>query len=123
MVDQRFLQRVRSVEAREREGLPGAGHGHVVEPAGSVRVLVGIVPVPAAVKHGDVVELQSLGAVRGQQQEPVLAPADVAAPGRQPFDHVIHRHLAAPGLQRVLVDGQSQQVVPGVGRPGFGPLP
>ena len=113
MAAQRLLQPVRSAEAREREGLPGACHGHVVEPARCVRVLIASHALPAAVQHGHVVELQSLGAVRGQQQEPVLAPADVAAPVRQPFDDVIHRHLTAAGLQRVLVDGLAQQVVPG----------
>ena len=67
MVDQRILYPVRSVEARQCQGLSGAGHGDVVEPARSVWVLVGIAAVPAAVQHGDVVELQPLSSVRGQQ--------------------------------------------------------
>ena len=53
----------------------------------------------------------------------MLAPADFPAPFRQPFDDVVHRHLGAAGLQRVLVDGLAQQVVPGAGRAGLGPPP
>ena len=61
------------------------------------------------------IELQPLGAVRGQQQKPTLAPANVTPPFGQPLDEVTHRGFPAAGFQRVLVNGLAQQVVPGAG--------
>ena len=84
--------------------LPGAGHGHVVEPARRVGVFVLAESVPATIEHHHMIELQSLGAVRGHQQESALAAAHVPSPLCQPLDEVLHRHLRfAAGLQRVLV--------------------
>ena len=62
------------------------------------------------------IELQTLGAVRGQQQKPALAPANVPAPFGQPLDEVARRGFPAAGFKRVLVDGLAQQVVPWAGR-------
>ena len=57
---------VRHHEAREGQGLPGAGHGHVIEPARGVQVFVLVDAVPASIEHRHVIELQSLGAVCGR---------------------------------------------------------
>ena len=76
---------------------------------------------PTAVQHGHVIELQSLGAVGGQQQEPALTPAYVPSPLGQPFDEVAHRRFTAAGFQCVFVDGLPQELVPRTGRMRFGP--
>ena len=51
-----------------------------------VGVLVAVDSIPASVEDDHVVELQALGSVRCQQQQPVLAARDVAGPLGQPFD-------------------------------------
>ena len=116
-----ILERMRRVEMRKREGLPRTRHGHVVESARVRRVFVSPDAIPAAIKDGDMVELQPLGTVAGQQQKSVLAPAYLATPLGQPFDHVVHRHVAAAGLQGVLFDGLPQQVVPATRRAFLNP--
>ena len=102
---QRVEQRVRSVELSQCQGLPGARHRHIIEPAWRILILVAPGPVPTAVQHCDMVEFQPLGAVAGQQQKPLLAPADVPAPFRQPFDEMADRRLRAAGFQGVLPYG------------------
>ena len=59
------------------------------------------------------VELQALGAMGGQQQQPSLAAAHIPSPFGQPFDEVVHRCFRATGLQLVLSYGFSQQLDPG----------
>ncbi len=61
---QRVLQSMRTLKAGKRESVPGTGHGNVVQAARLAGVLALSQPAPAAVQHGDMVELQSLGAVR-----------------------------------------------------------
>ena len=121
MPGQRIMEPVTSMEPRQRQGLPGAGHGHVVEPPRVVRALTGSDAVPAPVKHSDVVELEPLGPVAGQQQQAVLAAADVPPPLRQPFDEMIDRRFPSAGFQLVLSDGLPQQIVPGIGGTCLGP--
>jgi len=57
-------------------------------------VLASAEAVPAAVEDDHVVELQPLGPVRGQQQQPVLASAGVAAPLGQPLDEWCRRRIS-----------------------------
>ena len=109
------MKAVRFLEAHERKGLPGARHRDVVQPARIVWILAMSGAVPAAVQCGHMIELQTLCAVRGQQQKAALAPANVTPPFGQPLDEVAHRGFPAAGFQRVLVDGLAQQVVPRAG--------
>ena len=113
---------MRLLETRQRECLPGAGHRHVVEPARRVLILALSDAIPATVEYGDMVELQPLGSVPAQQQQPVLTPAYLPAPLRQPLDDMIDRHVSAARLQPVLLDRLPQEVVPGIVRPRFDPV-
>ena len=103
------------VEPREHQRLAGARHGHVVQPARRIPVFVASDAIPAAVQHCNVIEFQSLGAMRCQQQESTLATAHLPAPLRQPFDEVIDRRFPASAFQRVFLYGLAQQVAPGAG--------
>ena len=109
-------------ETRQRQGFPCPGHGHVVQPPRRVGILIAADVFPTAVQHGHMVELESLGAVGGQQQEPALPPAYVASPLGQPFDEVAHRRFRAAALQSVFFDGLPQELVPGTGRVRFRPI-
>ena len=63
--------------------MPGAGHGDVVEAAGSIWVFA-FAGLPFAVKHEDVVEFEALGAVGGEQEQAILPLAAGLAPFVQP---------------------------------------
>ena len=60
------------------------------------------------------VELETLGTMRREQEQAVLLPAQVAPPFRQPFDEVLRQRLARAGLLRELGAGvlQRQPAVP-----------
>ena len=68
------------IEARERQGLPGARHGHIVQTAWRVPVFAASNAVPPAVEHGHMVEFQPLGAMGGRQQEAALATTHLPPP-------------------------------------------
>ena len=92
-------------ESYQRQRLPGARHGDVIETAWRVRVIAASRPVPAAVQHDDVIELQPLGAVGGQQEQSVLAPPDFPSPLGQPLDEVSGRRFPIADFQSVLIYG------------------
>ena len=96
-------------ESHQRQRLSGARHGDVIETAWRVRVLVDSRPLPAAVQHDDVIELQPLGTVRGHQQQTALAATDFPSPLGQPLDETSSRRFFAAGFQGVLVYGFPQQ--------------
>ena len=98
--------------SHQRQRLPGARHGDVIEAARRVRVLVASRPAPAAVQHDDVIELQPLGAVRGHQQQTALAATNLPSPLGQPLDETSSRSFFAAGFQGVLVYGFPQQFDP-----------
>ena len=78
---------------------------------------------PATVQHDHMVELQSFGAMGGEQQQSSLATTYIPAPFGQPLDEVIYRSFPATSLQLMLFDSLPQQVVPRIGGTRFNPIP
>ena len=69
------------------------------------------------------VELQALGAVRGQKQQSALPAAHLPPPLRQPFEEVGLGHLRAAGFQGEFIGGFLQQFEPRAGGLLGQPLP
>ena len=111
---QSTLNGVRAGESGQRECLSGPCHGNVVQSSRGVLVLALANAVPASVQHHDMVELQSLGAMGGQQQKATLAATRFPAPFGQPFNEMVYWHLRATGLYRVVRHGLLQEFGPRV---------
>ena len=85
---------------------------NVVQSSRGVLVLALTYAVPTSVQHHDMVELQTLGAMGGQQQKATLSATCFPAPIGHPFNEMVYRHLRAAGLYRVVRAGLLQEFGP-----------
>ena len=81
---QHVLPATWTLYAREGQRATGAGHGHVEQPPRRVHILSSAGTVPPAGEDDDVIELQALGLVSGQQQ-PVLPAVRIPSPLGKPL--------------------------------------
>jgi len=68
--------------------LAGARHRDVVQPTRGIGVAGGIALVPVAVEHDHMIELESFGAVRSEQQQSGLPTTRFAGPFGEPVEKV-----------------------------------
>jgi hypothetical protein len=121
---------VDAIEARQQQGQPGARHRHVVQAA--IGIAVARRPgdrclPPAAVEHRDMVEFESFGAVRGQQQQAAL-PSRASRPHSASHSMKCWRGRSAPPVSPVYSAAASSSIArtdawPATGQPAIaGPL-
>ena len=90
-------------EPAEGQCFLGPGHGDVVEAALGVLVLSLAQSVPRSVQDNDVVEFQSLGAVGGEEEQPLLTAPGFLRPFGQPLYELVGGGLESARFQVVVL--------------------